>query len=50
MMDAIWAELLKVGGKVDSFPYHQDYLKKPDLFSLWPENVQWPDLSMFVSK
>ena len=46
----ISAELLKVGGKVDSFPYNQDYLKKPDLFSLWPEDVLWPDLSKSVSK
>ena len=45
---AIWAELLKVGGKADSFHYHQDYLKKPDICALWPEDVQWPDLSKFV--
>ena len=41
---AIWAEL----GKVDSFSYHQDYLIKPNICSLWPEDVKWPDLSKFV--
>ena len=47
---AIWAELGKVGGKVDGFPFHPDYLKKADICSLWPEDVSWPDLSKFVGK
>ena len=47
---AIWDQLQKVGGNVEKFPFHPDYLKKLNISCLWPEEVAWPDLSKFVGQ
>ena len=45
---AIWDQLQMAGGRVQTFPFHPDYLKKLDISFLWPEDELWPDLSKFV--
>ena len=44
----IWQQLQEVGGKVESFPFNPEILKKLEINTIWPEDEQWPDLSKFV--
>ena len=41
----IWQQLQEIGGKVESFPFNPDILKKLEINTIWPEDEQWPDLS-----
>ena len=41
----IWQELQEISGKVESFPFNPDILKKLEINTIWPEDEQWPDLS-----
>ena len=44
----IWQQLQEISGKVESFPFNPDILKKLEINTIWPEDEQWPDLSKFV--
>ena len=46
---SLWEQLQEVGGKVESFPFHTDLVKKLDICSIWPEEQKWPDLAKFVN-